>query len=229
MPLQTGRRARKAAGVRLCPALRGGMAPPGPLLANCVNGYAPNQKTEKMEKGLDLEGAPGSMLEKRRRDHGKCRLWPRPEKEARRRPDAAGDGSPALLGGGGKGKGIGAMTIKEVSEKYGLTPDTLRYYERVGIIPPVPRKKSGVRDYDEAACGWVELMKCMRSAGVRIEALIEYSSLFQQGDETAEARKELLMEQRRQLMERMEDMRRSLDRLNRKIERYERLTGKAES
>lgn len=121
------------------------------------------------------------------------------------------------------------MTITEVSKKYGLTPDTLRYYERVGIIPPVPRNKSGIRDYDETACGWVELMKCLRSAGVRIEALIEYSSLFQQGDETAEARKELLMDQRRQLMERMEDMQRSLDRLNQKIEHYERLNQKGQT
>lgn len=113
------------------------------------------------------------------------------------------------------------MTITEVSKKYGLTADTLRYYERVGIIPPVPRNKSGVRDYDEAACGWVELMKCLRSAGVRIEALIEYSSLFQQGDATLNARKELLVEQRRQLADRMEDMQRSLDRLDCKIRNYE--------
>lgn len=113
------------------------------------------------------------------------------------------------------------MTITEVSKKYDLSADTLRYYERVGIIPPVPRNKSGARDYDEAACGWVELTKCLRSAGVRIEALIEYSRLFQQGDETMDARKALLVEQRRQLVERMGDMQRSLDRLNLKIETYE--------
>ena len=47
------------------------------------------------------------------------------------------------------------MTISEVSEKYGLTPDTLRYYERIGLIPPVPRTKSGLRDYDEQSCGWI--------------------------------------------------------------------------
>ena len=114
------------------------------------------------------------------------------------------------------------MTITEVSKKTGLTADTLRYYERIGIIPPVPRNKSGVRDYDEASCAWVELMKCMRSAGVQIEALIEYSSLYQKGDETLAARKALLIEQRRQLMERMEAMQQSLDRLNAKIEGYEK-------
>ena len=113
------------------------------------------------------------------------------------------------------------MTIAEVSKKYELSADTLRYYERIGLGPPVPRNKSGIRDYDTESCQWVELMKCMRSAGVQIEALIEYVALFQQGDETIGARKALLVEQRDQLVERMAEMQRSLDRLNDKIERYD--------
>ena len=113
------------------------------------------------------------------------------------------------------------MTIAEVNKKYELSADTLRYYERIGLVPPVPRNKSGIRDYDTESCQWVELMKCMRSAGVQIEALIEYVALFQQGDETIGARKALLIEQRDQLVERMAEMQRSLDRLNDKIERYD--------
>ena len=113
------------------------------------------------------------------------------------------------------------MTIAEVSKKYELSADTLRYYERIGLVPPVPRNKSGIRDYDTESCQGVELMKCMRSAGVQIEALIEYVALFQQGDETIGARKALLIEQRDQLVERMAEMQRSLDRLNDKIERYD--------
>lgn len=113
------------------------------------------------------------------------------------------------------------MTITEVSKKYGLSADTLRYYERVGLIPPVPRSGGGIRDYDQTSLGWVELIKCLRSAGVSIEALSEYCRLFQQGEDTSAQRKELLIEQRRQLQERMENMQRSLDRLNEKIERYE--------
>lgn len=113
------------------------------------------------------------------------------------------------------------MTIAEVSKKYDISADTLRYYERIGLIPPVPRNKSGIRDYDETSCGWVELMKCMRAAGVQIEALIEYVALFQQGPDTAPARKAILIEQREQLVQRMEDMQRSLDRLNQKIANYE--------
>ena len=113
------------------------------------------------------------------------------------------------------------MTIAEVSKRFGLSADTLRYYERIGLIPPVPRNSSGIRDYDEVSCGWIELMKCMRAAGVQIEALIDYVSLFQQGDETLDARKALLMEQREQLAARIEQMQQSLARLDDKIARYE--------
>lgn len=115
------------------------------------------------------------------------------------------------------------MTIAEVSRRYGLTADTLRYYERIGLLPPVPRTKGGIRDYDEASCGWIELTKCLRSAGVQIEALIQYSALFQRGEETVGERKALLEEQRRQLLERREDIQRSLDRLTKKIESYDQL------
>ena len=113
------------------------------------------------------------------------------------------------------------MTIAEVSRRYGLSADTLRYYERIGLIPPVPRGKGGIRDYGEESCQWIELMKCMRAAGVQIEALIEYVRLFQLGDETLEARKNLLIAQRERLHAKMDDMRASLQRLDEKIDRYE--------
>lgn len=119
------------------------------------------------------------------------------------------------------------MTISEVSKQYGVSADTLRYYERIGLIPPVPRI-NGVRNYDASSLSWVELVKCMRSAGVGIEALMEYARLFQQGEETLEARKALLVEQRRQMLARMEDMQRSLERLNQKIENYEQGLAKKE-
>lgn len=113
------------------------------------------------------------------------------------------------------------MTIAEVSRKYDISADTIRYYERIGLIPPVPRTRGGLRDYGEESCGWIQLMKCMRAAGVQIEALIEYVDLFQQGDATLDARKALLVEQRDQLVSRMAEMQASLDLLNQKIDRYE--------
>ena len=113
------------------------------------------------------------------------------------------------------------MTIAEVSKQYGLSADTLRYYERIRLIPSVRRKDNGIRDYSESDCNWVEFIKCMRAAGIQVEALIEYVALFQQGDNTRETRKQILLEQREQLLARMEDMQRTLERLNKKIAHYD--------
>lgn len=74
------------------------------------------------------------------------------------------------------------MTISEVSKKYNLTEDTIRYYEKVGLIPKVPRNKSGIREFDDASCRWLEFVKCMRSAGMPIDALIKYINLTKEGE-----------------------------------------------
>jgi DNA-binding transcriptional MerR regulator len=113
------------------------------------------------------------------------------------------------------------MTITEVSQKYDMTADTLRYYERIGLIPPVNRNASGVREYTEEDCRWVQFMKCMRGAGLSIEVLIEYITLFQEGSSTIKVRKELLIEQRSQLAEKIKEMQQTLGRLDNKIDGYE--------
>jgi DNA-binding transcriptional MerR regulator len=120
------------------------------------------------------------------------------------------------------------MKIAEVSDQYGLSIDTLRYYERVGLIPPVNRNESGIRDYNELDLRRVEFIKCMRSAGLPVEILIEYVALVQQGDKTIEARKDILIEQRKLLMNRMSEMQKTLDILNHKIEVYEKAVLKKE-
>ncbi len=120
------------------------------------------------------------------------------------------------------------MKIAEVSEQYNLSADTLRYYERVGLIPPVNRHENGIRDYNDLDLRRVEFIKCMRSAGLPVEVLIEYVGLVQQGDGTIEARKEILMEQRNLLMARMQEMQKTLDILNHKIEGYENAVLKKE-
>ncbi len=120
------------------------------------------------------------------------------------------------------------MKIAEVSEKYGLSVDTLRYYERVGLIPPVHRNEGGIRDYNELDLRRVDFIKCMRSAGLPVEVLIEYVALVQQGDKTIEARKEILKEQRELLAARMQEMQKTLDILDYKIEVHEKAVLKKE-
>lgn len=121
------------------------------------------------------------------------------------------------------------MTIAEVSRKYGLTADTLRYYERVGLLPNVTRTSGCIRNYTEEDCRWVEYIKCMRSAGVSIETLVEYVALFHQGKETIPARKALLLEQREQIIARIDELNKVLERLDWKLEGYEERMLKYES
>lgn len=113
------------------------------------------------------------------------------------------------------------MTIREVCEKYHISPDTLRYYERVGAIPTVNRTKSGIRDYTEQDIGCVENAICMRNAGVPVEMVVEYARLCQQGDGTFSARRDLLKEARAGIVKQIEKCRKELERLDYKIERYE--------
>ncbi|MCH3971428.1 MAG: MerR family transcriptional regulator [Oscillospiraceae bacterium] len=113
------------------------------------------------------------------------------------------------------------MTITEVSKKYSISPDTLRYYERIGLLPKIGRTPGGVRKYSESDCNWVEYIKCMRGAGISVEALIEYVTLFHQGPATIDARKKLLLEQREQIAERIQDLNEVLAKLDWKIDGYE--------
>ena len=113
------------------------------------------------------------------------------------------------------------MTIKEVCRKYRVTPDTLRYYERAGMIPAVHRTKGGARDYTEEDLASVETVLCMRGAGVPVEMVARYMKLCQQGDGTIPARRDLLKEVREELVRQIDQRRRELDQLNYKIKCYE--------
>lgn len=113
------------------------------------------------------------------------------------------------------------VTIKEVSEKYGISDDTLRYYVRIGMIPPVTRTAGGIRNYTDKDQSWIELVLCMRNAGLPIEAIIEYVRLYQLGDSTFGERLQLLKEQREALIEQKKKIDSTLERLNYKIARYE--------
>jgi DNA-binding transcriptional MerR regulator len=125
--------------------------------------------------------------------------------------------------------GGATMRISEVSEKCAVSADTLRYYERIGLLPPVNRTDGGIRDYSELDVRRVVFIKCLRSVELPIEVLIEYFKLVQQGDHTLQARKKILVEQREQLAARMEEMQETLDFLDYKIDFYEKAVLKAEN
>jgi DNA-binding transcriptional MerR regulator len=113
------------------------------------------------------------------------------------------------------------MKISDVSKKFNISHDTLRYYERIGLLPAVARDDNGFRNYQEVDCNWIDFILCMRNAGMEIETLIEYVNLFQLGDKTIKARKLILQDQRATIQSKIDDLKKVLDRLDYKISVYD--------
>lgn len=113
------------------------------------------------------------------------------------------------------------MNISEAAKITGLTAATLRYYESEGLIPPVTRKNGGVRDYQQDDLGWIDFIKCMRSAGMSVDSLIEYTTLFRNGTQSDEARKNILIRERDQLLAKQKEISETIERLNGKIKSFE--------
>lgn len=113
------------------------------------------------------------------------------------------------------------MIIKEAAKKTGISMDNLRYYERIGLIPEVPRTASGIRDYDEMSLNWIDFAMRFKKGGMSLEAIREYIQLALQGDSTKPARKEILLEAKEELEKKMADIQESLDVINYKLDTYE--------
>ncbi|WP_027968184.1 stress response transcriptional regulator NmlR [Streptococcus equinus] len=113
------------------------------------------------------------------------------------------------------------MNIKKVSEQTGVSADTIRYYERIGLLPRVRRNKSGIRDFSEQDIATLEFIRCFRRAGMSVESLIEYMNLVEQGEGTEEARMHLLQEQRDKLDARIDELLATRKRMDYKIKNYQ--------
>ncbi|MEM5418580.1 MerR family transcriptional regulator [Staphylococcus gallinarum] len=113
------------------------------------------------------------------------------------------------------------MMISEVSKRMNISVDTLRYYEKIGIIPEIRRNASGIRNYSQDDLNWVKLAKCMRQSGLSIDALSKYIELYHQGEETKDTRRDILYKEREILLENIEEMQETLTLLNTKIAMYD--------
>ena len=120
------------------------------------------------------------------------------------------------------------MNIKKVSEITDVSADTIRYYERIGLLPRITRTNSGVRDFTEREIGILDFVRCFRKAGMSVEALIEYISLLEEGEGTERERLRLLTEQRDEMDDRIYKLNQARERLNYKIENYENIIQKHE-
>ncbi|HEL2051746.1 TPA: MerR family transcriptional regulator [Streptococcus suis] len=112
-------------------------------------------------------------------------------------------------------------TITEVSEKYQISSNTLRYYERIGLLPDIPRQSNGNRYFTENNLKWLEMIICLRHSGIPIENLVNYADLLKQGKGTEKERENLLREQLATLYQKQANLQRSIDRLEHKISLYE--------
>lgn len=120
-------------------------------------------------------------------------------------------------------KGVVYMTITEVSHYFNIKPDTLRYYEKIGLMGPVKRDEQGKRDYSQQDIKHLEFIRCMRKAGLSIETLVHYIELIKKGNKTLVERRELLLNEKNQLEKQIEDHQTALERLNMKIKKYDEL------
>lgn len=114
------------------------------------------------------------------------------------------------------------MQISEVAKEFGLTTDTLRYYEREGLIGSISKGENGIRNFTESDLQRIKFVKCMRSAGLKINFLKKYIKLFDEGDKTIKERREILVEQRKILKEKIDAMQEAYNKLNYKIDLYDK-------
>ncbi|CAK1245287.1 MerR family transcriptional regulator [Fructobacillus fructosus] len=121
------------------------------------------------------------------------------------------------------------MNIKEAAKLTGLSNATIRYYEQIGLIMPVPRKANQLRDFTERNINQLNFAKKMRNAGVSVKHLQEYVEMvFDDDDKTIPIRKELLKEQADEMQERIDKMQAAHDHLLYKIENYDNHLRQAE-
>ncbi|MFT8812578.1 MerR family transcriptional regulator [Oenococcus sp.] len=121
------------------------------------------------------------------------------------------------------------MNIKEASEITKVSADTIRYYEKIGLIPAINRTESGIRDFDERIIGRVNFVKQMRSAGMSIQNLQQYMQLADSNEDHIQEQKELLQDQLLVMEEKRDDLQAAINHLTWKLDHYEDHMAKAEA
>jgi len=113
------------------------------------------------------------------------------------------------------------LTIREVAARTGITTHTLRYYERIGLVQPVARARSGHRRYGDADLRWLELVKKLHATDMSIKKMLEYARLARRGDATIAARRALLAAHKRDIEERLDKLRSTLALIDKKLAIYD--------
>lgn len=115
------------------------------------------------------------------------------------------------------------MTIREIAAKTNMSSDTLRYYERIGLLPPVPRNAAGIRNYDEYFVNFINFIKKLKASGMSLEHIIDYIRLAEMGDATIQERKKLLAEARETLLDKINSLQLVAELADYQLRNYENL------
>ena len=115
------------------------------------------------------------------------------------------------------------MTIREIAAKTNMSTDTLRYYERIGLLPPVPRNAAGIRNYDEYYVNFINFIKKLKASGMSLEHIIDYIRLAEMGDATIQERKKLLAEARETLLDKINSLQLVAELADYQLRNYENL------
>lgn len=115
------------------------------------------------------------------------------------------------------------LTVQQASDKTGLSAHTIRYYERIGLLPSIERASNGHRRYSEDDIGWIEFLKCLRSTGMPISEMQRYVELQQEGDSTLHGRLALLEAHRRRIKIKIRELNNFLERIEGKIGYYQEM------
>ena len=119
-------------------------------------------------------------------------------------------------------------TIQRAAAETGLTADTLRYYERIGILPGIGRSESGHRRFTDDDMGWIKLVQCLRATGMPLEDLHRYAELVQQGEDTAAERLDILETHKARIQSEMGELAIALDLVDAKIDGYHALVARGD-
>ncbi len=114
-------------------------------------------------------------------------------------------------------------TIKQVSEKTGLSIYTLRYYDKEGLLPLVKRSAGGIRKFSDNDINWLGLICCLKNSGMSIENIKEFMDLCLRGNGTVETRKNILLKHKANILAQMKQLENSLNTINYKIEHYKEI------
>ena len=112
------------------------------------------------------------------------------------------------------------LSIAEAAEASGVSPHTLRYYERAGLIEDVDRAVSGHRRYRDGDLAWIHTIRCLRATGMPVREIRRYAELARQGEGTSGARLALLEQHREAVQAQLDEVQGHLAFIDRKITTY---------